>query len=257
MSTISPVETKVLLGPLSLIHRPWSNLLIVAIDAEHPDVPGFGWAQHLTFVLPTEWDSISPSHDFEPHLRNAARTRREDLGPLTLQSLLDFLAFFEARSVARWREHTFAAELSEIEDAGLRVVLPMTDSCGLRTLFEPRKARGKRRKYGVKYDHEFDELAAVVNREAEQQTVLPTALLDRVDIQTPLMVVDEDGAVVAWLGYFPDGLDEPRPQWIVTPLDCMGAELFWQDVIEYAGQEFDGVIRGIAAALGLEFRSRG
>ena len=74
-----------------------------------------------------------------------------------------------------------------------REIRTMTDSCGLRTLFEPRKARGKRRKYGVKYDHEFDELAAVVNQEAEQLTVLPTALLDRVDIQTPLMVVDEDG----------------------------------------------------------------
>lgn len=252
MSAISPVETKLLVGPLSLIHRPSRNLLIVAIDADHPDVPGFGWAQHLTFVLPAEWDCTCPSHDFQPHLTNAARTRREGFGPLTLQSLLGFLAFFEARLVVRWRENTFAAELGEIEDAGLRVVLPMTDSSGLRTLFEPRKARGKRRKYGVKYDHEFDELAAVVNQEAEQLTVLPTTLLDRADIQTPLMVVDEDGAVVAWLGYLRDGFDEPCPQWIFTPLSSMSAETFWQDVIDYAGVEFGGVVRRIAAALGLK-----
>lgn len=255
MSTITPVQTLVRAGALAFIHR--GNLLIAAIDTGHPDMGAGGWAQHLTFVLPAGADLAKVEHDFQPHLTDAARLRREDLGPLTLESLLKFQDFIEGRLVSRWRENAFPAELCEIEEAGLRVVLPLSNSRVLRKLFEPRKARGRRRSYGVKYDHEFDELAAVVNQEAEQQTVLPSTLLGLTDIQSPVMVVDEDGDVVAWLGYFPEDLDAlAGPQWVVTPLSWMSAERFWQDVIDYAGVEFGDLVRRIAAALGLKLRSQ-
>jgi hypothetical protein len=251
MSTFTPDQTLIHAGPLCFIHR--GNLWMVAVNADHPDVVSAGRAQHVTFVRPTGADLANPKHDFKPHLTDS-KGRHESLGTLTLESLLRVQAFVEARLVERWRGRTFAADLDELEDAGLRVVLPMTNSSLLRSLFEPRRARGKRRWYGVKFDHEIEQLSMRINAEAEQHTVLPTALLHRTDLEGLLMVVDEDGAAAGWLGYFPEGFDQPRPQWIFTPLSWMSADIFRQDIIDYAGVEFWDLMRRAASALGLELR---